>query len=84
MGLTRYKGTITPIETASDRETGTTTYTFDPEEGPQCMRGDPFLTGIRTTDSEDLVIFLQGEEPAGPFSALPLPEPSRGFRPWIF
>ena len=60
MGLTRYKGKLSPIEFSFDPETETTTYTFDPEEGPQCMRGDPFLTGIRQTESDDLVIFLQG------------------------
>ncbi len=58
LGLTLYSGAITPIE--EDVDDNTTTYTFDPEEGPICMRGDPYRMSVRERDSEDLVIFLQG------------------------
>jgi len=58
LGLTQYAGAITPVEFSS--EGNVTTYGFDSEEGPICMRGDDFLTGVRDTGSKNLVIFLQG------------------------
>jgi len=58
-GLTRYLGDTPPM---SESETGadTTTFRFDPADGPMCMRGGAFGASVRETDSEDLVIFLQG------------------------
>ncbi len=58
LGMTQYSGKIDPIE--ESRDGNETTYTFDPEQGPVCMRGEPYRVGVRETDSEDLVIFLQG------------------------
>lgn len=58
LGIDRYVGRITPIE--ESRDGAVTTYTFDPAEGPVCMRGDPYRAAVRETDSDDLVIFLQG------------------------
>lgn len=58
LGVTRYSGTITARELSTDGNV--TTYEFDPAEGPVCLRGAPFRTAVRDTESEDLVIFLQG------------------------
>ncbi len=58
LGLTDYVGQITPIEHA--REAEETTYRFDPEQGPICMRGAEYKVGVRDLGSDDLFIFLQG------------------------
>jgi hypothetical protein len=58
LGLTQYSGAINPVEEA--RADGVITYTFDPAEGPVCMRGAPFRASVRDAESDDLVIFLQG------------------------
>ena len=58
LGLTQYSGAIDPVEEA--RAEGVITYTFDPAQGPVCMRGAPFRASVREADSDDLVIFLQG------------------------
>jgi len=58
LGLTGYVGAIEPIlESHQGQES---TYTFDPAQGPICMRGAPYRASVRETDSDDLVIFLQG------------------------
>ncbi|AKF03018.1 pectin acetylesterase-family hydrolase [Sandaracinus amylolyticus] len=57
-GLTRHLGTARPVETTSDGDS--TTFTFDPADGPMCMRGREFRASVRETESEDLLIFLQG------------------------
>lgn len=58
-GLTQYLGDAEPVEV---KEKSTfTSYAFDPEDGPVCMRGEPFRSSIRTVEgSNDLLIFLQG------------------------
>lgn len=59
LGLTQYVGAITPIEESVDGDV--TTYTFDPAEGPLCMRGAEYRMSVRDLPgSDDLVIFLQG------------------------
>jgi len=58
MGITQYKGKITPLEKSRDETI--TTYGFEANEGPQCMRGSPFQTSVRDVGSDNLVIFLQG------------------------
>lgn len=58
-GLTRHLGAALPREEA-ERAGGVTTFTFDPADGPVCMRGAAFRASIRETESEDLLIFLQG------------------------
>lgn len=58
LGLTLYLGTIAPAETATDGDE--TVWTFDPDDGPMCLRGAPFRASLRTTGHPDLVIFLQG------------------------
>src|SRR5512139_565749 len=57
--ITRYLGTAPPVETAEPAP-GVTTYTFDTEDGPMCLRGDPFRASVRPGESRDLLIFLQG------------------------
>ena len=57
-GLTRYLGAARPAETTASGDY--TTYTFDPADGPVCMRGDPYRTTLQDRGSEDLLIFLQG------------------------
>jgi hypothetical protein len=37
-----------------------TRYTFNQADGPQCLRGAPFVMAARDNGSEDLVIYLQG------------------------
>lgn len=58
LGLTEHLGMAPPAETSSHG--GATVWTFDPEDGPMCLRGRPFRASMRKTDHEDLVIFLQG------------------------
>jgi hypothetical protein len=58
-GITRYLGQ-TPAASESETGTDTTTLRFDPADGPMCMRGATFGASVRETDSEDLLIFLQG------------------------
>lgn len=58
-GMTRYLGKAKPVEI--NETEAYTSYTFDPEDGPVCMRGRTFRSSIRTVDgSNDLLIFLQG------------------------
>lgn len=57
-GLTRHLGAAAPIE--EDVSGDVTTFTFDPADGPMCMRGAEFRASVRETESEDLLIFLQG------------------------
>lgn len=57
-GLTRHLGAAPPIEEEQSR--GVTTFTFDPADGPMCMRGAEFRASVRETESDDLLIFLQG------------------------
>lgn len=58
-GLTGHLGTARPAQTTVT-PTGTT-YTFDPADGPMCMRGAPYSASVRDeAASEDLLIFLQG------------------------
>ena len=58
IGFTRYLGeAVAEIE---EQDGDVTSYVFDPESGPICMGGGPFRTAVRDTDSEDLVLFLQG------------------------
>lgn len=58
LGITRYVGAIEPIE--ESRDGAVITYTFDPAQGPVCMRGAPYRASVRDAGSDDLVIFLQG------------------------
>ncbi|MCB9616318.1 MAG: vtpJ-therm [Sandaracinus sp.] len=58
LGLTEHLGRAEPVETTE--RNGATTYTFDPADGPVCMRGAPFRTSLRDEPGEDLLIFLQG------------------------
>jgi hypothetical protein len=58
LGLTQYVEAIDPIEDSFNGDE--TTYTFDSDQGPICMRGEPYRMTVRDTGSEDLVIFLQG------------------------
>lgn len=58
-GLTRYLGSARPAR-STEVASGDTIYEFDPAEGPICLNGGPFRAAVRRTDSEDLVIYLQG------------------------
>lgn len=58
-GLTRYLATAAPADTSTSA-TGVTTYTFNPADGPVCMRGGEFRASVRDGASDDLLIFLQG------------------------
>lgn len=58
-GLTRYLGTARPADIVVGESS--TTYSFDPADGPMCMRGAPFTVSVRDeASSEDLLVFLQG------------------------
>jgi hypothetical protein len=57
LGLTQYTGKISPqVHSESAR---VTTYRFDKDEGPVCMRGGEFFTAVRDVGSEDLAFFFQ-------------------------
>jgi hypothetical protein len=58
-GITRYLATAAPTDTEVN-PSGVTTYTFDPADGPVCMRGGEFRASVREGASDDLLIFLQG------------------------
>lgn len=58
IGLTQYVGKIDPIK--GTKEGNVTSYSFDPAQGPVCMRGATFNTGVRDNKSDSLIIFLQG------------------------
>ena len=49
LGLLGYAGAATPIEESSEDDV--TTYTFDPSEGPMCMRGAEYRVSVRDTGS---------------------------------
>lgn len=59
-GLADYLGTAPPSETTE--ADGYTQYSFDPADGPTCLRGEPFRMATRpgTTEGGELVIYLQG------------------------
>jgi hypothetical protein len=58
LGILVYDNATTPIVESEDG--AVTTYTWAIEDGPRCMRGEPYRASVRDTDSDDLVIFLQG------------------------
>lgn len=58
-GITRYLATAAPADTTVNAS-GVTTYTFNPADGPVCMRGGEFRASVREGSSDDLLIFLQG------------------------
>ncbi len=58
IGLTKYLGAAKPAETQMNG--AETHYFFNESDGPVCLRGGRFAMGTRNTDSEDLVIYLQG------------------------
>ncbi|MBO6938426.1 MAG: vtpJ-therm [Deltaproteobacteria bacterium] len=57
-GITRHLGAIRPSSRTVDGPN--TTYTFDPSDGPICMRGDEFSMSVQERAGDDLLIFLQG------------------------
>ncbi len=54
----RYLNTIEPAEII--REGETTAFIFDVEDGPTCLRGDPFQSFAKRGSSDALLIYLQG------------------------
>jgi len=58
-GFDRYLGAVSPSGSQTD-DNGDISYTFDRDDGPRCLRGQPFRTMVRDRGSEDLVFFLQG------------------------
>ena len=57
-GITEQLGAIRPSGKTVDGPN--TTYTFDPDDGPVCMRGDEFAMTVQERSGDDLLIFLQG------------------------
>jgi hypothetical protein len=60
---TQHLGTaVVAEETTEPTDDGdVTTWEFDVDSGPQCIRGEPFRASVReSASSDDLVIFLQG------------------------
>ena len=57
-GLDQYLGLSVPAQTTEQDDE--TRYSFDPESGPICLRGDAFNTTTRTGTDRSLVVFLQG------------------------
>lgn len=58
-GITRYLATARPVSTTTSAS-GVTTFTFNPADGPVCMRGGEYRASVREGASDDLLIFLQG------------------------
>lgn len=56
--IDRYRGAAPPSDEVTDD--GVTTYTFDVEDGPICLYGEPYRMAVRDVGAEDLMIFLQG------------------------
>lgn len=58
LGIDKYKGQVDPISsTVNGNET---TWFFDINDGPGCLKGGQYKTHTRDTDSDSLLIFLQG------------------------
>ncbi|MEZ4288540.1 MAG: hypothetical protein R3A47_10445 [Polyangiales bacterium] len=57
VGLTRYLGSAAPVDQITVN--GGTVYTFDVEDGPRCLSGDPYRVVVRDRGSDNLMIFLQ-------------------------
>jgi len=57
-GMTQYEGEarVADVSVAD----GVTSYTFDPESGPKCLRGGTFYSSIRKTGSDELLVYLNG------------------------
>jgi hypothetical protein len=49
-----------PLPALVSDEAGVRVYAFDTDQGPLCLRGEPFRFSTRTTDSPNLLVFLQG------------------------
>jgi hypothetical protein len=58
-GLDKYFGKATPDSEATNAD-GDTVYTFDPNDGPVCLKGAIFKTIVHETSSDNLMIYLQG------------------------
>lgn len=58
-GIDRYLGAARPAS-MEPGPGGATVYRFAVEDGPRCLRGDPYAMSTRTGDRPDLVIYLQG------------------------
>lgn len=58
MDAVRYLNTAKPVEITTKGDA--TVYTFATADGPSCMRGAPYRASVRQTESEDLMIFMQG------------------------
>ncbi|MEC7987517.1 MAG: pectin acetylesterase-family hydrolase [Myxococcota bacterium] len=54
----RYLGIIEPVAVIEEEDYKS--YSFDVEDGPKCLRGDPFQMSSRIGDSNSLLIYLQG------------------------
>lgn len=60
-GLVSYFEKITRVVHHTEgQRAGEEGFTFDKEEGPQCIRGDVYSVSTRDLGSKDLVLFLQG------------------------
>lgn len=57
-GLDKYMGQAKPAQMEAIGVE--TRYTFNQADGPQCLRGAPFVMATRDGGSEDLLIYLQG------------------------
>jgi hypothetical protein len=57
-GVTRYLGEYSPMATTT--EGNITNHIFGTGDGPQCLVGGEYTMATRPSESEDLVIFLQG------------------------
>ncbi len=56
--IDRYRGAAPPADERSDGDV--TTYTFDIDDGPICLYGEPYRMAVRDVGADDLMVFLQG------------------------
>lgn len=58
-GIAKYVGAAKPSATEPGAG-GETVYRFAVEDGPRCLRGDPYSMSVRKQSAQDIVIYLQG------------------------
>ena len=58
-GIDKYLGAAKPSAEEPGGE-GETVYRFAVEDGPRCLRGDPYSMSVRKQSEDDVMIYLQG------------------------
>jgi hypothetical protein len=59
-GIDKYLGAAKPTAEEPGGGEGETVYRFAVEDGPRCLRGDPYSMSVRKKSEDDVLIYLQG------------------------